>query len=102
MKPDAVDLDAAQLASSEGYDELDCLLHAEGKDELGLKHEPEGTWRDDWRFVGIVASGVESRALLNEDLPALLGTMYPVAAAADTTLQALKWFRRSEEPVVAL
>ena len=30
-------------------------------------------------------SGVESRTLLNEDLPALLGTVYPVAIAADAT-----------------
>ena len=35
--------------------------------------------------MGIVTSGVESRALLNEDLSALRGTVYPVATAADTT-----------------
>ena len=42
MGPDAVDLDLARLASGESYDELDYLLHAEGKKELGLKHDPEG------------------------------------------------------------
>ena len=85
MKPDAVDLDAAQLASSEGCDELGYLLYAKGKEELGLKHVPEGAWRDDSRFVGIVTSGVKSRALVNEDLPALRGTVYPVATRADAT-----------------
>ena len=34
--------------------------------------------------MGIVTSGVES-ALLNKDLPVLLGTVYPVATAADAT-----------------
>ena len=53
MGPDAVDLDPAQLASGEGYDELNYLLHAEGKEELGLKEEPggggrSGTTRGSW------------------------------------------------------
>ena len=85
MKPNAVDLNAAQLASSEGCNELDCLLYAKGKEELGLKHKTEGAWRDDSRFLGIATSGVESCALVNEDLPALRGTVYLVATAANAT-----------------
>eukprot|EP00584_Thalassiosira_punctigera_P016390 CAMPEP_0172576764 /NCGR_PEP_ID=MMETSP1067-20121228/137890_1 /TAXON_ID=265564 ORGANISM="Thalassiosira punctigera, Strain Tpunct2005C2" /NCGR_SAMPLE_ID=MMETSP1067 /ASSEMBLY_ACC=CAM_ASM_000444 /LENGTH=644 /DNA_ID=CAMNT_0013369441 /DNA_START=153 /DNA_END=2084 /DNA_ORIENTATION=- len=99
-KPDAADeagmeneflslaeLDAAKAAAG-NYDELSYALHAEGKEEDEFAREYElGTQSNtpQEEFERIVTSGVESRALLNEDLPASLTTVYPVALAADPT-----------------
>jgi len=70
------------------YDELEYALHHEGIEEdefaQGLPEGWESNLPQD-EFEKIVTSGVESRALLNDQLSASLATTYPVALVADPT-----------------
>jgi hypothetical protein len=70
------------------YTDLDYILHDHGKEEDELAQELEVNFktdvpRDD--FLKIITSGIESRALLNDDLDTNYKTVYPVALVADAT-----------------
>eukprot|EP00585_Thalassiosira_rotula_P011336 CAMPEP_0196133664 /NCGR_PEP_ID=MMETSP0910-20130528/2793_1 /TAXON_ID=49265 /ORGANISM="Thalassiosira rotula, Strain GSO102" /LENGTH=1170 /DNA_ID=CAMNT_0041393411 /DNA_START=157 /DNA_END=3669 /DNA_ORIENTATION=+ len=90
LEPDRVKIDAASIAAGR-LDGLHYALHEEGttEDEFATAHGPGapsgGGALPMEEFEGIVTSGVESRALLNEDLPSALESVYPVGLAGDPT-----------------
>lgn len=73
---------------AEDYGNLDYNLHEVGTEEDELAQELEKDFMSNIPqsdFEGIVTSGVESRALLNDGVTSILRTLYPVALVADST-----------------
>lgn len=82
-----VNQDMEELLAEE-YDKLEYNLHEVGTEEDELAQELEKDFMSNIPqsdFEGIVTSGVESRALLNDGVASTLRTIYPVALVADST-----------------
>jgi len=70
------------------HENMDYSLHVYGTEEGALAKELEADWKENppqEQFEGVVTSGVESRALLNDMVSPELGTVYPVSIVADPT-----------------
>ena len=73
---------------AEDYETLEYNVHAVGTEEDELAQELEKDFMSNIPqsdFEGIVTSGVESRALLNDGVASTMKSIYPVALVADST-----------------
>lgn len=87
MEQSEVNQDMDSLLSEE-YENLEYNLHEVGTEEDELAQELEEDYMSNIPqsdFEGIVTSGVESRALLNDGVTSTLRTIYPVSLVADST-----------------